>query len=314
MTEAEALPSRMEEPGLTPGSARSLLQTILGELVWPTEAQVWTSTLVTIFRGLGIEEHTARQAISRGAQSGWIVPERRGREVAWSLGSRLEHIFEVGSKRVFSLSDPFDDWPGTWLSVLVTIPTSHRKARRPLYAGLTWAGLGNPVPGLWLSPHVERLDEVSSLIDELGLQDHTIALVGKVAGVGISDEEIVARGWDLVGLSDHYATVEQALEQLDPAPGEDTLLAFLRMINEWQEFPKSDPQLPEALLPDWIGRRVAREIELRRERWAPDVRRTFSELNSGCAGLPAERAGHAPAATSRPRCRARSQPRRASWQ
>jgi phenylacetic acid degradation operon negative regulatory protein len=75
--------------------------------------------------------------------------------------------------------------------------------------------------------------------------------------------------------------VLSAVEALDPSPGEDTLLSFLRMINEWQEFPRTDPQLPEALLPDWIGRRVAREIERRRERWTPDVRRTFAELNAG---------------------------------
>lgn len=270
----------MSEAALAPGSARSLLQTILGELVWPTGQPVWTSTLVSVFRGLGIEEQTARQAISRGAQSGWMEPERRGREVAWSLGPRLEKIFEVGSQRVFSLSDPFADWPGTWLSVLVTIPTSHRKTRRPLYAGLTWAGLGNPVAGLWLSPHVERAGEVRALIEKLGLEDQTIAMVGKVDDLGISEAEIVARGWDLDAVAAHYAEVEDAVTRLDPPAGEERLHAFLRMINQWQEFPRSDPQLPEALLPGWVGRRVAREIEDRRTRWLPEVQRTFAKLNA----------------------------------
>lgn len=281
MTEARSPLLQAEGTALTPGSARSLLVTILGELVWPTGEPVWTSALVTVLNGLGVEEQTARQAIARGAQSGWLVPERRGREVAWTLGPRLEHIFEVGSRRVLSLSDPFAEWPGTWLSLLVTIPASHRKARRPLYAGLTWAGFGNPVAGLWVSPHVERQAEVRDLIEHLNLQDHTISLVGKVDDIGIGEAEIVERGWDLAALGEHYEKVLTAVERLDPEPGDETLFAFLRMISEWQELPRTDPQLPEALLPGWIGRRVATAIESRRDAWTPQVRRRFAEINAG---------------------------------
>lgn len=270
---------RAEGEGLAPGSARSLLVTILGELVWPTGEPAWTTTLVRLLMGLGIEEHAARQAISRGAQAGWMLPERRGREVRWSLGPKLEHIFEVGSKRVFTLSEPFLDWPGTWLSVLVTVPSSQRRARRPLYAGLTWAGLGNPVPGLWLTPHVERVEEVRGLVEDLGLGDQTISFVGAVDRVGLTEQEIVARGWDLVALEEHYGRLLDAVDGLDPGPGDDLVLAFLRMISEWQELPRADPQLPEALLPDWVGRRVARRIESMRAQWAPQVRARFSEIN-----------------------------------
>src|ERR1700710_423163 len=98
-----------EGVALTPGSARSLLQTILGEMVWPTGNSVWTSTLVHVLGGLGIEEQTARQAIARAGAQGWILPERHGREVRWSLAPRLASIFESGSRRVLSLSDPFTD-------------------------------------------------------------------------------------------------------------------------------------------------------------------------------------------------------------
>lgn len=268
-----------EGAALAPGSARSLLVTILGELVWPTGQPVWTSSLVQVLKGLGIEEQTARQAIARGAQSGWMVPERRGREVSWSLGPKLQHIFEVGSQRVFSLSDPFSEWEGTWLSVLVTIPTSHRRTRRPLYAGLTWAGFGNPVPGLWLSPHVERAGEVRHLLDELDLHEHAISMVGRVEGIGITESDIVSRGWDLAALALHYEQILTAVSDLDPAPGDETLYAFLRMISEWQELPRTDPQLPETLLPDWIGRRVARQIEALRAQWTPAVRSRFAQIN-----------------------------------
>jgi phenylacetic acid degradation operon negative regulatory protein len=266
---------------LAPGSARSLLITILGELVWPTGGPVWTSTLVAVLKGLGVEEQTARQAIARAAASDWILPERRGREVAWSLSDKLVRIFASGSLRVYSLSDPFSSWDGSWLALWTTIPQSHRAARRPLYAGLTWAGFGNPSAGLWLSPHVERATEVRTLIEELDLTAHTVALVGSTQGIGMSEAEIVARGWDLEALHDHYEQVLDAITGLDPRSGEETLLTHVRMLSEYQELPRTDPQLPEALLPDWIGRRVARRIEALRAQWAPVTRARFAEINIG---------------------------------
>jgi phenylacetic acid degradation operon negative regulatory protein len=291
MTSAPATENRPSSPLLRPGdatfaagSARSLLVTILGELVWPTGQAVWTSTLVHLLCGLGFEERTARQAIARGAASDWMIPTRHGREVRWTLGERLARIFGTGAPRVFSLSDPFADWDGTWLAVVVTIPASHRSARRPLYAGLTWAGLGNPAPGLWLTPHVERVDEVAALIDDLDLHAHCVSLVGSLDRVGLGEREVVERGWDLAALTEHYEQVLTAIDLLDPAPGEETVYAFLRMISEWQELPRTDPQLPEALVPDWIGRRVARRIEALRDQWTPSVRATFAALDERPGG------------------------------
>lgn len=275
----DALSPGTTEAPLAHGSARSLLITILGELVWPTGQPVWTSTLVYILKGLGIEEQTARQAIARASASGWLQPERQGREVCWTLTPKLVHIFETGSSRVYSLSDPFSSWDGTWLSLWTTIPQSMRRARRPLYAGLTWAGFGNPVPGLWLTPHVERTSEVRHLLEQLELEQHTFAFTGNVSAIGISAEEIVERGWDLEDLRARYEQAWAAMNDVRPEGPDETLFTHIRLMSEWQEFPRVDPQLPEALLPDWVGRRVARRIEAFRAQWAPIVRRRFAELD-----------------------------------
>lgn len=279
-------PTALETPGesaeaaLANGSARSLLITILGELVWPAGQPVWTSTLVHIFQELGIEAQTARQAIARASASGWITPERQGREVRWTLTDKLVHIFETGSRRVYSLSDPFTSWDGTWLALWVIIPQTLRRTRRPLYAGLTWAGFGNPAPGLWMTPHVERSGEVGRLLEQLELTDHTFALTGNVDAVGIPQDKIVERGWDLATLRSQYETVWTAMDAMRPVNPEKTLLTHIRLMSEWQEFPRVDPQLPEAILPDWVGRRVARRIEALRAQWTPIVRRHFAELNA----------------------------------
>jgi phenylacetic acid degradation operon negative regulatory protein len=270
---------RRPDTSLTPGSARSLLVTILGELVWPTSQPVWTSALVYVLGGLGVEEQTARQAIARAAASDWIIAERIGREVSWSLSPKLVHIFEAGSPRVHSLKDSYSDWDGRWLTLFITIPNSRSSVRRTLYAGMTWAGFGNPTPGLWLSPHVERADELHGLVKDLSLEHHTVSLIGSVDSIGMSTTEIVQRGWDLDTLRDHYERLLPAISTLTPSDSDETLFAHIEMSSAWQELPREDPQLPEALLPDWIGRRVARRIEALRAQWTPTVRRRFDEIN-----------------------------------
>ena len=213
-----------DDGSVTPGSARSLLFTILGDLVWPTGQPVWTATLVQVLRGLGIEEQTARQAIARAASSDWITAVRTGREVSWSLTPKLQRIFESGSLRVYSLSDSYSQWDGRWLVVLPTIPASHRPVRRPLYTGLTWAGLGNPAPGLWVTPHVERVTEIRELVDRLDLQRHTVSFAGTVEAIGLDQREIVDRGWDLASLREHYEQVERIIGALAPRTADENAL------------------------------------------------------------------------------------------
>lgn len=281
---ATAEATRRERKGghadLTPGSARSLLLTILGELVWPTHAPAWTSSLLYVMNGLGIEERTARQAIVRGADSGWIEPVRSGREVAWSMSAQLADVFETGSRRVESLSDPFLEWDGTWLILLVTIPLALRTSRKKLYSGLEWAGFGNPTAGVWLTPHSERREQVDDLVSGLGLAESTMSFLGKTDSIGLTEAQIVRSGWDLESLEQRYREVAAQFDNPHPAPGDDTLFTHIRVLAELQRLPFSDPQLPEALLPDWIGRRVTSHLQHLRSEWAPEVHARWADLNA----------------------------------
>lgn len=261
------------------GSAGSLLLTTLGELVWRSGDAARTTALVAVLTGLGIEERAARQAISRAARSGWIAPQRHGREVSWTLTPYLEQVFEEGSERVRSLSDPFDEWDGEWAVLLVTIPHELRASRKRLYADLTWAGFGNPSPGVWLSPHPERRSGAGRLVDSLGLTTSTMSFIGRLDGIGLDAEQVVRRGWDLDGLAARYTAVDRVLQQAPPAPGDATLRSHIRLLSIWQTFPFSDPQLPEALAPSWIGRTVSRRIEARRSAWSEQVHERWSEIN-----------------------------------
>jgi phenylacetic acid degradation operon negative regulatory protein len=265
---------------LTPGSTRSLLLTVLAELVWPNGVPARTAALVAVMTGMGVEERTARQAITRAGRSHWITAERRGREAAWSLTPHLLDLFEEGYRRVRALSDSYDDWDGRWFVVFVSVPHLLRARRQKLYDGLTWAGFGNPAPGVWLTPHSQRQERVRALIERLDLSTSTISFVGEIDEFGLNERSIVEQGWNLTVLADHYANVEEAFRDARPAAGDETLYTQMRLLNEWQNFPYSDPQLPEALAPDWIGRRVSRLIEQLRAGWAPDVSARWAELNA----------------------------------
>src|SRR5215216_4746113 len=101
-------------PVVSAGSARSLLLTVLGDLVLPYDRPVWTSSLLYVLTGIGIEEQTARQAIARGAAAGWISSSKQGREVRWELTPAGRRLIEEGSERVHSMSTAPPEWDGNW--------------------------------------------------------------------------------------------------------------------------------------------------------------------------------------------------------
>jgi phenylacetic acid degradation operon negative regulatory protein len=264
--------------GASSGSTWSMLLTVLGEFVRPMAEPVWTASLLYVLTGFGIREPTARQAIARAADAGWIEGTKRGREARWRLTSAGVVLIDDITRRVMSLHDAPEYWDRKCLILAVSIPVEKRDVRKRLYSQLGWAGWGNPAPGLWANPHLDRLEETRKIIRDLGLRDTTIAFVGSPVEVGLTDHEIVARAWNLDAVAARYAEVLDAFENADPAPGDDLLFTFLALVDEWRQFPYMDPQLPRDLLPDWIGRRAADTFLALRRKWAPAAREHWADV------------------------------------
>lgn len=273
-------PAQIELRKITNPSARSLLLTIVGELMWPRADAAWTSSLVHTLNGLGVEERAARQAINRAASAGWIESKRQGREVSWTVGPAGQQIIRDGAKRVTSMSRAPKAWDGQWLSLLVTIPKEKRNTRKALYNGLSWAGMGNPVPGIWMSPYIHREPEIDRLITEVGLQDHAISFIGHPGSIGVADEEIVERAWNIRDVGSVFQTLLEDNKGLNPASGDEMLFAHISVVSQWQQLPFIDPGLPEELLPNWIGRTTAAHLQELRESWAPQVHEYWRKLNA----------------------------------
>jgi len=259
-------------------SARSLLFTVLGELVYPEGEPVWTASLLYVLEQAGYSQATARQAIARGVTAGWMVGERVGRTTRFELTPGLIARFDEGMRRVFAFNLQTEPWDGRWLVLIISIPNEQRLVRKRLYTSLHWAGLGNPTPGVWLTPHSDRAGEVERVVDELGLRESTVSVIGAPGTIGLSDAEIVRRSWDLETVAATYEDLQARFRDLDPAPGDPILLAHLELTGGQRHFPFFDPQLPEALLPQWIGREVTKWSHELRAKWEGPAHARWREI------------------------------------
>lgn len=277
-------PSPAPSPELLPsvyqGSARSLLLTILGEFVLPDRTPVWTSTLLEVMTSLGVESRSARQALARGASSGWIVGERHGREVRWQLTDAGAELITEWERRTyaFSRSQP---WDGTWLVVSLTISQSQRAVRKKMYAALARRGFGNPTAGVWLTPHVDRRVGLGEQIAKYGLLDSTLTFVGRSADIGLSDAEITAKSWDLSEASGRYRLLLRRFPSKQGPPSGSAVQDVVRLLNGWQHMPLVDPYLPEELLPGWVGREATERFTELRTRWRPAATREWAQIAEG---------------------------------
>ena len=263
---SEPLPTnRRREIGSA--SARSLLLTILGEFVHPRHASVWTTTLLEALVSVGVEEKSARQALTRTASEGLLTSTRHGRRVLWELTPAGADLLEEGTNRIYGFMRQRHPWDGHWLVLSVPIPETQRQLRHRLRTRLTWLGLGSPTPGLWVSPDAGKADAVHAVVRELGLAGRAFAWSGDATGIG-DEARLLADSWDLADVEDRYLGFLAEFESRTAATPADAFLAQVQMVQEWRRFPFLDPDLPGELLDhDWPGPRAAAAFHDRHGAW-----------------------------------------------
>jgi phenylacetic acid degradation operon negative regulatory protein len=259
-------------------SARGLLFTVLGEFVLPAGETAWTSAFIDVLGRLGVEEKAARQALMRTAADGWLASERVGRRTMWRLTPAAERLLVDGTERIYGFTGTAGDWDGRWLIVLARAPETERPTRHLLRTRLSWAGLGSPAPGVWISPHADRLAEVRRSLDEAGALPDAQVFIGTHGGYG-DPRVMVRQAWELDAIEARY---EQFLARFGgsgrPA---DVLTATVELVHAWRRFPWIDPALPDHLLPRrWSGATAARRFARLHARWSAGARAQWQALNS----------------------------------
>jgi phenylacetic acid degradation operon negative regulatory protein len=260
-------------------AARSLLLTMLGEYVLPRPAGVWQETLVGALRSLGYSEHAARQALARSARDGWLEGERRGRRTRLSLSPATAELLTSGARRIYTFGEPWQ-WDGRWLVVVVRVPENRRAVRHQLRSRLAWAGLGSLGGGVWLTPHVEREQELAEACGDEPDAGAT-SFIAELGAIGDA-RQVVADAWDLDTVRRQYSAF---IADFSRARASSARACFRRqtlLVHAWRKFPFLDPDLPAGLLPArWPRERAHGLFVERHGRWQATARAYFEELEAG---------------------------------
>jgi phenylacetic acid degradation operon negative regulatory protein len=271
---AEPGPALSRRHAAGAASARGLLFTVLGEFVLPTGGSAWTSAFIEVFGRLGVEEKAIRQALARTAADGWIKPERHGRRTRWWLTPDGERLLTEGTERIYAFGSQ-RDWDGSWLLVLARMPESDRPARHLLRTRLSWAGLGSPVPSVWITTHTERHAEVQQVLRQTGVTGGQVFVAKHDGGGELA--ALVAQAWDLPAIDQRY---QEFLAEFAPPAAADPLTRLIELVHAWRRFPSIDPGLPSRLLPaGWSGARAAELFAARHAKWSPGAVMQWRQLD-----------------------------------
>lgn len=242
-------------------NSQDMVFTLYGDYIRHLGGEAWTGSLIELLDLVGPSEQAVRSTLSRMSRKGWLKSRRVGRHSFYSLTPKCLNLLEEGAKRIFQ--PRCDPWDGLWHLLFYSIPESKRRLRRLLRKRLLWLGFGSLNQATWISPRDLRSD-VDRIVEDLGVRSYVEFFSGEHRDFS-TDEEIVARCWDLQGLNNYYATLitryeplflEQqarlmAGERLEP---EDCFVQRFMLIHEYRSSPYVDPNLPMELLPeDWRG-------------------------------------------------------------
>lgn len=271
--------TRRRETGAA--SARSLLLTVLGEFVLPRDAPAWTGALVAGLAEVGVEEKAARQALARTAAEGMLNAEREGRRVRWRLTPAGDRLLESGTERIYGFGQRVEAWDGRWLVLAVSVPETQRQLRHRLRTRLTWAGLGSPMPGLWVTPDTDKEKEVSAALEDLGVE--SFSFTGSFGQIG-DQHRVVAQAWALEDVQRRYLDFVEAVSAETAVTADAQFRAQVRLVQEWRRFPFLDPALPGELLPTtWPGPAAAELFHRRHGEWHAGAQRHWETLCASAA-------------------------------
>ena len=270
----KAAPTLLRRHAAGTESARSLLFTVLGELVLPTGGEAWTSAFIDVLGRLGVEEKAARQALTRTATDNWLSSERVGRRTVWRLTPASERLLRDGTERIFGFTAVAEDWDGRWTVVLARTPETDRATRHMLRTRLRWAGFGTIMPGVWLSPRGDRDAEVAEILAQAGLPDGYLFAAEYQGGGAVT--AMVGQAWDLGELARGY---DEFIGTFGGPPGPDPLVRVIDLVHAWRRFPWIDPGLPAQFLPaPWTGSEAAKLFARRHCEWANEAIGAWKQL------------------------------------
>jgi phenylacetic acid degradation operon negative regulatory protein len=247
-------------------NSQDMIFTLYGDYIRHRGGEAWTGSLIELLGLFGSSGQAVRSTLSRMSQKGWLKSRKVSRYSFYSQTPKFLNLLEEGAQRIFQ--PRYDPWDGQWHLITYSIPESKRHLRRRLRRRLLWLGFGTLNHATWISPRDLRA-EVEQVVNTLHIRSYVESFAGEHRGFA-TDEEIVARCWDLKRLNDYYADLIARYEppfrehQARLAAGgslesRECFVQRFMLIHEYRSSPYVDPNLPPELLPDdWVGERATR--------------------------------------------------------
>jgi phenylacetic acid degradation operon negative regulatory protein len=261
-------------------SARSLLISVLGQWVGPSDTPVWTATLVGALEALGVEERAARQAVNRTAADGWLEGESIGRYTRWRLTASGLRMIGSAVPRVQRsiVADPA--WDGTFLLLALTGAAPDRAARDRLAVGLDFEGFGALGPGLWVAVTEGAREGGGSVLDSCGLSEQALLFSATTIEGAETPAEVVAMAWDLETAAEAHQAFLDEFDGVVPADDREAFALRTRMAHDWRHLLSVDPSRPPELLPaDWAGTRARAVFQRDFADWAAGATSYYTRLS-----------------------------------
>lgn len=248
-----------------PGSATSLVRTVVGLFLRDLGGEISSAELVRLLGAAGVAESHARTAITRVKNKGLLIADTVSGQPGYRLHPDAVAVLDRGDRRIYRYRQQGET--EQWCLVSFTVPETQRDARHRLRKRLGYIGCGTVAHGLWIAPG-HLAGEVEGILDDLDLRAAATLFMTDMPLVHGTLAEAAESWWDLDRIADLHRTFLDAAAVAATALGPGEAFArYVTAVDQWRILPYLDPGLPASMLPcDWPGHAAVARFDAIRAR------------------------------------------------
>lgn len=262
-----------------PGSATSLLRTVIGLCARSMGGWMAVANIVELMNRFDIPGSQTRTALSRVKSKGLVRAEKLNDRQGYAIEPSAEVMLARGDRRIYHPRSMQSN--DRWCVIAYTFADEERQKREQLRRRLRWIGCGSIGPGLAICPDFLR-DEVIQILEDLDISDGTTLFTSDRPIVRDDLSDAVAQWWDLDSIAKLHTDFLESCTALATSSTDDprgSFTAFVLCIDSWRVIPYLDPGLPRDLLPpDWPGDKSIRLFTRIRDRHESAARQFIASM------------------------------------
>jgi phenylacetic acid degradation operon negative regulatory protein len=288
-------PARLsDEADSRPGSATSLLRTIIGCYLRRLGGWIASPALTELMATVGVTQARTRTAILRVRGKGLLDPAVRDDSPGYALGAAALPALLRGDRRIYTARQM--DASDRWCLISYSIPESQRQLRHQLRRRLAAIGCGTVSSALWICPEY-LTSEVEEILGDLGVRGSAAIFLANETRVDGGLERAVGQWWDLPAIAGRHQSFLSAYGSVltDNFTPRQAFASWIGCVDAWRIIPYVDPGLPASWLPaDWPGNLSVRLFADLREQLEDLSGRYVHQVTASPGSSAKPRAGETP--------------------